>query len=127
MGLERHGQFLLLSAQLHLPLVQVDGKAEDVVDFPWCDLQRFPSPTVPAATPLPIKRPAIGIISDAFIIDFATLEICTEPTQLRAAALAQDLDFVIKLASALGQVWGTAGEPNVAVRRSKFSYLPGTF
>ena len=29
----------------------------------------------------------------------------------------QDLDFVIKLASALGQVWGTAGEPNVAVRR----------
>ena len=128
MGLERHGQFLLLSAQLHLPLVQVDGKAEDVVDIPRCDLQRFPSPTVPAAKPLPIKRPAIGIISDAFIvIDFATLEICTEPTQLGAVELAQDLDFVIKLASALGQVWGTAGEPNVAVRRSKFSYLPGTF
>ena len=50
-GLERHGQFLLLSAQLHVPLVQVDGKAEDVVDFPRCDLQPFPSPTVPAAAP----------------------------------------------------------------------------
>ena len=127
MGLERHGQFLLVSAQLHLPLVQVDCKAEDVVDFPRCDLQWFPSPTVPAAKPLPIKRPAVGIISNAFIIDFATLEIYTEPTQQTAVELAQDLDFVIKLASALGQVWGTAGEPNVAVRRSKFSYLPGTF
>ena len=116
-GLERHGQFLLLSAQLHLPLVQVDGKAEDIVDFPRCDLQRFPSPTVPAAAPWPIKRPAVGLISDAYIIDFATHEICTEPTQLRAVELAQDLDFMIKLASVLGQVWGTAGEPNVAVRR----------
>ena len=117
MGLERHGQFLLLGAQLHLPLVQVDGKAEDVVDFPWCDLQRFPSPTVPPAAPWPIKRPAVGIISDAYIIDFATLEVRAEPTQLRELELAQDLDFVIKLASALGQVWGTAGEPIGAVRR----------
>ena len=33
------------------PPVQVDGKAEDVVDFPRCDLQWFPSPTVPAAAP----------------------------------------------------------------------------
>ena len=33
------------------PPVQVDGKAEDVVDFPRCDLQPFPSPTVPAAAP----------------------------------------------------------------------------
>ena len=115
MGLERHGQFLLLSAQLHLPLVQVYGQSEDVVDFPWYELQWFCGATLPPAAPLAVKGPAIGIISDTNFSTVSTLEICAKPTQLRKLELARDLDFVVKLAPALGQLGRTAREPNVAM------------
>ena len=124
-GFEPHKHILLLivRAQLHPPLVQVCGKPQDFGDVPlcnlqWlrCNLQWLRSATVPPATSLAIKGPAICIISDAFtIVIISTIEICTEPTQLRAVELAQDLDFMIKLASAPGQLRRAAGEPNVAM------------